>query len=355
MIYDPENIDNLIVAVTYGSHLYGTNTPASDHDFKVIVLPSYRSLILAKPLHVQRFRFDAEGKVVGAHDTMPANGYEAEHTPVQKFVHDYLGGQAYAVEIVFAVLQGYHKIHMERSHAVHLEEKYAGWFVALCDILAHRFQHRNVNGMVGFAVKQTFDYVRRGERLNAARAVLSATNGLTSLLLFYAIDRPRLDTIVEGISMLDRLASATGLETGIVTNNNHTMRTLKLNGREYLETTTLTHFHAAVEKLIDQYGDRSTKASETNVDWKSLSHAVRVYEQVMELLQTGWITFPRPNAEALLRIRRGECELESVKDLLRDLDDNVAELLAETDLPEVNETFRTTVDDVLFTWLADLY
>lgn len=315
-------------------------------------MPSYRDLILAKPLKVERFRFDVDGTPVGDSTTMPDNGYEAEHTPLQKFVHDYLSGQAYAVETVYAVLQGAHEEHLDAPTS--RGSRRAHHFVTLARTLATEFVHRNVQGMVGFAMKQTFDYVRRGERLNSARAVMVAIEALLDET-HHEGWITRLDTPLGAGTIFDELVKLTGLEVGSTENNNKLMRTLKLNGREYLETTTLLHFKGAVEKLIGQYGDRSTKASETDVDWKSLSHATRVYQQVIELLETGFITFPRSNAVNLLAIKQGERSLDSVKELLRDLDDQVQEALLTTTLPEVDEVFRARVDDMLFTWIEDLY
>lgn len=368
--YNPP-VDNLLVAVTYGSHLYGTNSATSDHDFKAVYLPDMKDLILTKTPKVLRFRFDADGNTISDSATMPANGYEAEHTPIQKFVHDFLGGQAYAVETVFAVVQGAHVLHKPPVGTLASRRTVA--FEALCHFLAKNYIHRNVNGMVGFAVKQTFDYVRRGERLNAAKNVLEVLQHalkhyeMTTDTRFKKFDpnTVRLDTVchyihpkshfVEAQSLLDHVARETGLELGSTTNNNKKMRTLKLNGREYLETTTLPHLIGAVEKLCDQYGERSTRASEVDVDWKSLSHAVRVYQQVIELLETGFVSFPRKNAKFLLDVKQGKHELDHVKRLLAGLDDKVNFLLTKTTLPEVNEEFRARVDEVLLVWLTEVY
>ena len=346
MRYNPPLV-GILAAATHGSHLYGTNRPTSDHDFKAITLPPYRSLILNKPLHVERYRFDAHGNPVGQGDTMPDNGYEAEHVPVQKFVHDYLGGQTYAIEVVYAVRHGYHKQHVNGVLTPHFEE--------LCDTLAKSFLHKNVAGMTGFAVKQTFDYVRRGERLNATRAVLREVDDVLSKTEA-AFSSLRLDTVC-GIEMtiLDVLAARTRLEIGTSVNQGKTLRTLKLNGREYLETTALLHFRHAVSQLVDQYGERSTKAAETDVDWKSLSHAVRVYQQVLELLDFGVISFPRPNVSSLLKIRNGELPLENVKDLLRNLDDLVVEAIASSKLPVVDEAMRARAETMLYDWLIKAY
>ena len=41
------------------------------------------------------------------------------------------------------------------------------------------------------------------------------------------------------------------------------------------------------------------------MDWKALSHAVRVANEALELLSTANVTFPLPNAAHILEIKRG--------------------------------------------------
>lgn len=40
--------NNLVVRVEFGSHLYGTNTPASDHDYKSVFIPSAEDILLQR-------------------------------------------------------------------------------------------------------------------------------------------------------------------------------------------------------------------------------------------------------------------------------------------------------------------
>lgn len=363
MLYTPRNGDVAVLTIPYGSHLYGTSGPGSDFDFKCITLPLERDLMLGKPLRVTKYKYDADGNPVPEDKPMPDGGYEAEHIPVHKLFSDYLGGQAYAVEFVYATMAGYHEGHLAPPGT--MASRAACSLAEVLRVLGTTYVHQNVNGMVGFAVKQTFDYVRRGERLNAARAVLDVTN---DVLAKYAasftglkpsqIPPLRLDSLWSNppeVRVLDEIATRTGLEVGETTNNNKTMRTLRLNGREYLETTAVTHFASAVEKLVAQYGERSTKASEVDVDWKSLSHAVRVYEQVLDLLRTDMINFPRTNAEFLKKIKYGQLPLEEVKTLLRYLDDQVTAELAATKLPSVDDEMRHDVDELLLDWLYGVY
>jgi hypothetical protein len=78
-------------------------------------------------------------------------------------------------------------------------------------------------------------------------------------------------------------------------------------------TNTIARAIPVFRKQLDAYGVRAF-AAETNqgVDWKAVSHAKRVGEQTMELLTTGHITFPRPNAEELVAIKLGKVPYREV-------------------------------------------
>jgi len=59
--------------------------------------------------------------------------------------------------------------------------------------------------------------------------------------------------------------------------------------------------------LIKDYGHRVKKIENNSiVEWKSIAHAVRSYEQAIELCSTGSITFPRTNTDFLLKIVNGQ-------------------------------------------------
>ena len=307
----PENV-HVLFTTRYGSHLYGTNTPTSDLDEKVVYLPALEDVLLGRKLRTFKTRVDAEGNPVSDTAQMPDGGVEVEYVPFQTFCRDFLNGQTYALECAFAHLS---------TEPVKLY-----WVKELVE----KFLTCNVSSMAGFAKKQTFDYVHRGERLEKARELLVALEVLLhNRPLYREADLPkgkelRLDTVLFGEKVLHALRHRVGLELGTTVNNGREMETLKLNGRDYLETTTVEHLRAAVQKLVDSYGHRTQAAAEAEVDRKSLMHAVRVFEQALELLQTGRMLFPRPNAEYLLDVKHGNLDLEEVKQRLLELEDQVA-------------------------------
>lgn len=327
---------NVLFGTPYGSHLYGTATPTSDEDFKAIYLPDFRDVLLGTRLATTKRRVDVDGRPVPDGAPMPDNGVETEYVPFQTFCRDFLNGQTYALEIVFATP----------------DDVAPPWMTDLRE----RFTTANVASMAGFAKKQTFDYIHRGRRLESARAMLRALEALSRLAQDLYIDNPRLDTVVEGVDILSRLQWVTDCELGTSVNYGKTMRTLKLNGREYLETSAISHLYTAVGKMVDSYGDRSSRAAETDVDLKSLGHAVRVYEQAAELLSQGTMTFPRPNPEYLLAVKLGQLPAEDVKVRLLALEDEVEQLqktstLLQAKTPELQAEF----DDWLLEQLHVLY
>lgn len=314
--------------VQYGSHLYGTNTPTSDLDKKVVYLPVLQDVLLGHKLQVFKSRVDAHGNKVSDTEQMPDNGVEIEYVPWQTFCRDFLNGQTYALECAFAFLQS--DVNSKNPTNLFVRE------------LVSKFLTGNVSSMAGFAKKQTFDYVHRGVRLQKARDLQEALQKLikqhqdTQGILW-------LNTYVQGRKVMHALAEDLDLQMGTSENNGRVMETLLLNGREYLETTTVQHLLGVITKLVDSYGHRSQTAADTEVDRKSLMHAVRVYEQSLELLRIGRIDFPRENAQFLLSVKT-DMDLEVVKKYLLDLEQMVEDESQETHLqfktPELYQRFE---------------
>jgi hypothetical protein len=72
-----------------------------------------------------------------------------------------------------------------------------------------------------------------------------------------------------------------------------------------------------VSRIYAEYGSRSRKANIAGgVCFKALSHAVRVNSEGLELLRTGNITFPRPDAELLIKIKTEQLPFEQVSEMI---------------------------------------
>jgi hypothetical protein len=334
---------DVMFQVTYGSKLYGTSTPTSDTDLKSIYLPALDDVLLGKRLVATKSRVDANGVKVPDDASMPDGGIENEYIPFQTFVRDFVNGQTYAIECAYAILKD----------GPSAPTAHDAWEFSIVEEMVSKFGNNEVYSMVGFAMKQTFDYVRRGERLNEATKVLTE---LRSIAAEYVNGfEPRLDSVSDDETVLDVLARRTGLPIGSSVNNNRTQRTLELNGRSYLESTRLDHIIEQVQKLVKQYGERTTRASETDVDYKSISHAVRVYQQAIEILDTGKLTFPRWNAAYLLEVKQGKRDLEEVKDLLVLLDNDVQAKMLTSTVRKKTPELVAEAEQWLLSKLQELY
>lgn len=347
MIYKSSATQWNFMCIPYGSKLYGTSTAASDTDEKAIYVPSLDSLLLGHKPRIYKERVDANGCTVPDGASMPASGVETEYIPIQTFVRDFVQGQTYALEVAYAYLG----FGCPKPGPIYTSEKPVYNFIKE---LVDKFSTAEVHSMVGFAMKQTFDYVHRGQRLNEAQKVFDVlTNAVT---MTNATGELRLDTrLPSGQSILDFIVEKTGLKIGSSVNNKKEMRTLELNGRSYLETTQLSHLINLVDKLINSYGERTSRAAKSDVDYKSLSHAVRVYQQAIELLDTGKITFPRPNAEFLLAVKQGKVDLEEVKALLHSLDEEVQEKVKSSTIRRRTPELDAAAEEWLLEQLHDLY
>ena len=92
--------------------------------------------------------------------------------------------------------------------------------------------------------------------------------------------------------------------------------------------------HETYKALFDEYGKRALAAERNEgVDWKALSHAVRVGRQAIEVLTTGRVTFPRPEAARLLAIKTGQLEYQPVAEEIEKLLADVEGAAAASPLP----------------------
>jgi hypothetical protein len=94
-----------------------------------------------------------------------------------------------------------------------------------------------------------------------------------------------------------------------------------------------------MRRLVGDYGHRALQAErQEGVDWKALSHAVRVATEAIELLNTGSVIFPRPDAAHLLAIKTGRLSYQAVAAEIDELLPAVEDAATRSALPEQPDT-----------------
>ena len=297
----------------FGSHVYGTSLPTSDTDYKGVHIPDKSDILLqrVRPSINEKTKTDPNAKNT-------ADDVDFESFSLQQFMKLLLEGQTIALDMLFTPERWILQSSPTWREIVDRKDQWLS---------------RSVTAFVGYCRQQAAKYGVRGSRVAAVRAVLklldeiiafrgnSPTNRLEQHwhgLIQFVVDHRDHAQIV-------RVSDKNGLK--------HVY--LEVCGRKVDQHMTLKHAREVYQRVFDAYGQRSLAAERNEgVDWKAVAHAVRVTTEAEELLLTGHITFHRPDAPLLLRIRKGEVPYKEVAELIEGGIDRVEACVAKSSLRE---------------------
>ena len=311
----------LLTKIIYGSHLFGTNTVNSDNDFKSVYLPSEADILLGRSFQVQEFRSKEDISVKNTKNDIDDSSYS-----IAKFLKLIVDGDTSATEILLAPKEFRLVDSPEFNQIVSYKD---------------RLLNRKSKGFVGYCRTQAAKYGLKGSRLKVARETIEFLNSLVAVTsfntkLYHFSDQIHAFALQTEHASIDKLTTPNGTQ----------LAHLNVLDRKAPFTITLGAAIDIYTKIAENYGLRAKQAAENaNVDWKAVSHAVRVGEQAIELLSTGNLTFPRPNAEYLLKIKKGELPYEQVGEDLETLLTLAEEAAANSVLPETSD--ETLVENLI--------
>jgi hypothetical protein len=304
-------VHSIIFRTKFGSHLYGTNTPASDDDWKSIYLPDAKEILLgtSKGTIAIKDRYDKAPK----EKNLPGE-FEEESFSLKQYLKLVSEGQTVSLDMLFAPGRFWDQT----------METHSTWI----DIRAnrHRLVSKKSGAFVGYCRQQAKKYGIKGSRVAAVRLALS-------LLKCF----PPNSKLGDHANQLQMLADNTEhiCIVGQVQTSGTLIWYLDVCGRKLQYTSRVSESVKVIQHLMDEYGQRALQAeSNDGVDWKAMSHAVRIGEQAIELFKTGFIEFPRHNAEFLLKIKRGELSYKQVSELVEQNFEDVEKASEASHLPE---------------------
>lgn len=88
---------------------------------------------------------------------------------------------------------------------------------------------------------------------------------------------------------------------------------LEVCGRRIPFTLTVKSALKSLQSISDSYRFRF---EEKKIDYEAMFNSVRLIHEAKELLSTGFITFPRPERELLIKIIRGDLEVDEVSEMI---------------------------------------
>lgn len=302
-----------ILELKFGSHLYGTDTENSDLDLKAIYLPTAYEICLGSyKKTITTVRPKREGERNNKEDV------DIEIFSLDRYLDLLLQGQTVALDILFAP-------EYMRTHC-----SYKGWEI-MKDIYDNRFEllNKNVNAFVGYARQQAAKYGQKGFRVHGMRATLD----------FLANYPDHIKLIDIGEDVIAQWIAATGNEHLQVSMfkgpAGQLAPHLNVCGKSLPFHVTVKYARAHVQRRFDEFGHRALMAEKNEgIDYKALSHAVRVNGEAQELLETGFITFPRPDRETLLKIKLGKMPYQEVANLIEEGLENLKVSQAKSTLRE---------------------
>jgi len=282
-----------VMKCIFGSRMYGTSTPESDTDYKSVFIPSGRDILLQRAkgaISTQRPKGDGEKN--------NADDVDEERFSLQRYLQLVGEGQTNALDMLFAP-----------PWAI-VGEPSPLWHEIVVN--KDKLTTRRAAAFVGYARAQASRYSARGTRIATARAardLLHAALSSTEKVSTLDPDIRELMAKHEHMSLIED-----------VTPHGQKVLMWSVCDRKMHYTMSIKNAHDVMKKVVDEYGRRALMAeTQKGADWKALSHAVRVGEEALELLQTGRITFPLPNAAHILDIKQGRLPYEAVTEEIEEL------------------------------------
>jgi len=294
---------NKILEIKFGSHLYGTNTPNSDLDFKGIYLPTAREIVLGtykKTISTSRDKSTYERNTKDDVDT--------EIFSLDRYLELLMEGQTVALDMLFAPSSFYSENSTDQG-------------IKIMQAIHNRrglLLTRNVNAFICYAKQQAAKYGIKGSRMDSLKRVAEF---LEPLPIYDKLDAHSIGiaALVVATQELVSLEKTSLIEIVMLKGPKGTFDAphIKVNGRSIPFHANVKYAKEIVGKMLDGYGNRARKAHlNGGKDFKALSHSVRVNSEALELLSTGHITFPGPDKELLLKIKLGQLPYEQVAELI---------------------------------------
>jgi hypothetical protein len=309
---------DLIVKIKFGSHLYGTSTPTSDLDYKSVYVPQGRDILLQRV--VGSVQIGQKSKREGERN-LPSD-VDNECYSLQRYLGLISEGQTVAVDMLFApnpeiTSDVWQRIQRNKER---LLTKKSAAFVGYCRTQANKY------GIKGSRVASAKNALERFERL-------LAVNGTTAKVgEFFTAD----DEIIDEHTRTIRKETTQG----------RTERYFECCNRMVGFNNTVKEAVAIYRRIHENYGDRARLAEKNEgIDWKALSHAVRVGREAVELLSTHNITFPLPYATHILEIKRGKLPYDAVAQEIETLLEDVEKAAISSTLRE--EPDAQFIDDLV--------
>jgi len=285
---------NIVCEMLFGSHLYGLDTPNSDKDYKGIILPAKRQLLLGQTC----FHVDESTNKNASKNTK--DDIDKTYYSLQYFVNLACQGETIAVDL----------LHGSDDKVIINSDIWK----FLVDNRS-KFYTKNMKAYVGYVRKQAAKYGAKGSRLAEIERVLNIAKCASDEYTVGDLDISESD-VVKWIDYKD----------------NHY---LEVCGSKYQDNLKISFLKRDLQNHFDKYGERTKLARENkNVDFKSISHAIRVGYATRDIFLHGDFSYPLKETKFILDVKQGKMDFNVIEPLLASLVEEVTLLAQNSNYPE---------------------
>lgn len=280
----------VIFETLIGSHLYGTSTPESDTDICGVFLPTKEEILGMGSYPMEK---DISKKVSkGARN----EACDVDHKlfSIKRFLQLACQGQPGPLEMLF-------------SRPIDARVNSAMWMKLLDLRDSAIVSRKGIAPFLGFAQAQAEKMVRRGERYNLIVGMIASLENHPPGFLKCQNIQGFYDTECNLLTPFRNQLAGFPITRWV---NDHGYALFNFAGSNYDSGISLKSFLKQLKRKEERYGSRSKAAALEHLDYKSLLHCMRLLSEAEELISSGKITFPRPDTDFLLSIKRREWPLE---------------------------------------------
>jgi len=290
--FENEYHAKVVYVTIYGSKLFGTDNANSDTDYKGIFIPSKKDVLLKRD--IEHYNYNTNSQAKNEKDDIDLQLYS-----IYKWFNLPKKGETGALDLLFSLFREDTQIYNDTSFTSIVMDNYT------------RFYNRNLHSFIGYCVGQSKMYNIKGKRFQELHHFVEmfqavSVKGMNDKLEVYF---PEIERILAASSFKYVKFIKASISRGNQAYKEG--RYIELLGKRFAGSVTVGYFTQLISEMEEQFGNRS-KNSATGIDFKALSHAVRVINEVEELLDDGFITFPLKNRLYITSIKEGKEPLESV-------------------------------------------
>jgi len=310
--FEKENNTIVIYLSVTGSKLYGIDTPTSDTDYRGIFISSKEDVCLKQDLDHWKSKSTKEKN--------NSKDIDLDLWSLHRFMHLLSSGDTNALDLLFSMQISNPIIETKLSRKIY--------------ILREQWLHKTPKAFTGYAIQQATKYGLKGKRYKELSNLLLI---LDSALTY--------ETIIEEANYkYISIIKAPG-PRGI--NTTKDIPYLSVLGKKFDLTLDRQYIIERLIILRDSYGNRTIEASKKE-NFKALSHATRVMDEITELLTDHHITFPLKNRNFIKQIKQGQIPVKNILSYLESSINKIDTLAIASTLPEkadqkaVNSLLLTT-------------